>query len=158
MMVDRNIKSGKPNWAKRLLNNPNVLGVLRGLAVSVPGIGISIPLKDLVAHEDVDTRIAKLSTIKQDLLASIAAIDELEKDASSKKRQLNELDAALQRLQSDKITAESLLNLPEESLARVLANAAARGRGKGILQGLIMGFATGVLSSLLVWYITRVWQ
>jgi hypothetical protein len=93
--------------------------------------------------------------IKQDLLASIAAIEELQVDAQDKKRQVDELQTAVQQLEQDRATAETLLHVPEESFARVLGRAAARGRWRGMVEGALIGFLTGAASSFVVWYLTK---
>lgn len=125
------------------------------LRVNLPFISYEITADDFLSPGDIDERIEKLGTIKQDLLASIAAIEELQADAQDKKRQVDELQAAVQRLEQDRATVETMLHVPEESFARVLSRAAARGRWKGLAEGAIIGFLTGAASSFAVWYLTK---
>lgn len=51
--------------------------------------------------------------------------------------------------------AETLLQVPEDSFARMLARANSKARIRGIVEGLTIGLVTGAISSLGVWYLTR---
>ena len=53
------------------------------------------------------------------------------------------------------VTAETLLQVPEESFSRMLARANSKARIRGIVEGLFIGLSTGAASSLAVWYVTK---
>jgi len=125
------------------------------IRVSLPFISYEIAPEDFLEHPTLDQRLQRLSSIKADLQASILAVEELEREAFEKKREVNELEGIVQRLNEDKTTTESLLRLPEETFIRVLSRAATKGRWRGILEGSVIGFLTGTASSFLVWYLTR---
>jgi hypothetical protein len=139
------------------MNKPNVKRILSSavanLRVSV--LGVSFSLADLGSSETVDERIARLGKIKADLEAAIGAVEELQGDANASKLQVDQLRQDVAALQQDKATAERLLNLPEESFARLLDRATRRGQVKGIIVGVIIGLATGCVSSYAVWYFTN---
>jgi hypothetical protein len=143
-----------PSFAERHPRLTRQLRKLR-LRVSLPFISYEITPEDFLTRGDLDERIAKLGNIKEDLLASIVAIEELQAGAQDKKRQLDELQIAVQQLEQDRATAETLLHVPEESFARVLGRAAAKGRWRGLVEGTIIGFLTGAASSFVVWYLTK---
>jgi hypothetical protein len=125
------------------------------LRISLPFLSYEISVADLVDHSNVDQRLKRLSTIKSDLQDSILAIKELEKEGLKKKREVDNLRAVVQKLTKDKTTTESLLRLPEENFARVLSRATATGRVRGLIDGVLIGLATGIVSSLIVWYFTK---
>jgi hypothetical protein len=137
--------------------HPRLIRQLRNfrLRISLPFMSYEITPGDFLTRGDIDERIEKLGTIKQDLLASIAAIEELQVDAQGKKRQVDELQTAVQQIEQDRATAETLLHVPEESFARVLGRAAAQGRWRGLVEGTLIGFLTGAASSFVVWYLTK---
>lgn len=103
----------------------------------------------------VDERIAKLAAIQSDLEAAIEAVKSLQRSATESKAEAEELQRTVAKLQQDKRTAESLIKVPEESFARLMHNANAKARGRGLIEGLGVGLVTGFLSSLLVWYVTK---
>jgi len=65
-----------------------------------------------------------------------------------------QLKDSVERLKEEHSTAKELLKLPEESLARLLNRASSKGRWRGVIEGAVIGFITGVASSGLVWYLT----
>ena len=123
--------------------------------ITVSIAGVSISLADIGSSKNVDERIARLGEIKSDLEAAIAAVDQLQKDANESKEEVSQLQTNIAALQQDKATAERLLNVPEESFARLLARATRRGRIGGIILGVIIGLLTGYISSYAVWFMTR---
>jgi hypothetical protein len=102
----------------------------------------------------IDERLARLGAIKHDLESAIEAVETLQEDASKRKAEVQYLQQTLLKLNEDKVTAEALLKIPEESFSRILARAAARSRVIGLIQGIIIGLCTGILSSLFVWWLT----
>lgn len=104
---------------------------------------------------NVDERIAKLAQIQSDLEAATDAVKRLRQNADESKQEAVELQATIERLQTDKRAAEELVKLPEEAVARLLYRASAKGRGRGLLEGILIGLSTGLLSSLLAWYLTK---
>ena len=103
----------------------------------------------------VDERIARLDQIRADLGGAIDAVTELQKEAQDNKREASQLREAVDRLEQDKITAETLLKVPEDSFARMLGRANSKARLRGLLEGSAIGFTTGAISSLLIWYLTK---
>jgi FtsZ-binding cell division protein ZapB len=103
----------------------------------------------------VDERIARLDQIKSDLNGAIDAVTELQREAQDNKKEAESLRQSVKQLEQDKVTAETLLSVPEESFARMLARANSRARIRGLLEGAVIGFVTGALSSWLVWYLTK---
>ena len=103
----------------------------------------------------VDERIARLDQIRADLSGAIDAVTELQREAQDNKKEANQLREAVDRLEQDKVTAETLLKVPEDSFARILGRANSRARLRGVIEGTVIGFTTGALSSWLVWYLTK---
>ncbi|MEJ8569695.1 hypothetical protein [Elongatibacter sediminis] len=110
--------------------------------------------KAFKAEPTIDERLAKLSKIKEDLGEATRAVDELEQSALVAKREANQLEEEVNRLREDKEVAEKILKSPEDAFSRLLARAAAKGRGRGLLEGIVIGLLTGGISSWLVWYFT----
>lgn len=103
----------------------------------------------------VDERLARLDQIRTDLGAAVDAVTELQREAQDNKKEAEALREAVTRLEQDKVTAETLLQVPEDSFARMLARANSKARVRGIVEGAVIGFTTGALSSLVVWYLTK---
>ena len=125
------------------------------LRISLPFISYEVALDDLATSETVDARIARLSEIKRDLEAAISAVQGLQDEAKERKAEADQLQALVAKLQEDKNAAESLLKVPEESFLRLVGRATSKGRFRGLIEGVIIGFVTGALSSFLVWLLTR---
>ena len=125
------------------------------LRISLPFFSYEVNLDDLVDPTNVDKRISKLSEIKQDLEAAVLAVDSLRREAEDRKTEAIHLSRMVEQLNEERTTAEALLKIPEDSLTRLLTKASSRGRWRGILEGALVGFITGVLSSFVVWYFTR---
>jgi chromosome segregation ATPase len=102
-----------------------------------------------------DDPIAKLEKIQSDLQGALAAVAELERGAKAKQQEAADLQKAVTRLQEDKKAVEDVIKIPEEAFARMHKRASAKGRGRGLLEGLAIGLVTGFASSLLVWYLTK---
>jgi len=112
-------------------------------------------LKLLGRSPKVDERIAKLAQIEQDLKAAIEAVHDLHKSALQSKAEAQQLQEAVAQLQQDKVVAEELVKAPEEAFGRMLQRANARGRGRGLIEGVTIGLVTGFASSILAWYVTK---
>lgn len=125
------------------------------LRVSLPFLSYEVTIDDLIDSKDIDERIERLSTIKNDLEETIVAVEQLQAEAFKSKNEADKLRVTISALEQDKSTAEAMLKLPEESFSRVLSRASSKGRVRGRIEGIIIGFITGVLSSLLVWYLTK---
>jgi predicted nuclease with TOPRIM domain len=125
------------------------------LRVSLPFLSYEVTLDDLIDSKDVDERIKRLSTIKNDLEETIVAVEQLQAEAFKSKNEADKLKETISLLEQDKSTAEAMLKLSEESFSRVLSRASSKGRVRGIIEGIIIGFTTGILSSLLAWYLTK---
>ncbi len=125
------------------------------ISVRLPFISYEINFDDLTNSSTVDERIARLSQVKHDLEAAITAVSTLQAEATDRKDEADQLKAVISKLQEDKNTAESLLSVPEESFVRLVKRAVSKGRMRGLIEGGAIGFMTGMLSSLLAWYITK---
>jgi septal ring factor EnvC (AmiA/AmiB activator) len=101
------------------------------------------------------TNESRSSGVREDLRAAVEAVEELQSKALQNKKEHDDLKATIDQLKEEKATTETLLQVPEDSLARVLARANSRGRTRGIIEGGILGLLTGSRSSLLVWYLTK---
>ncbi len=155
MEQEKNEGNAPPSFASDF--RARIIRALRNarIRLSLPGISYEISSEDLLGRQTIDQRLERLGSIKADLQASISAVEELEFEANQKKREVNELEEIVQRLNEDKTTAEGLLRLPEDTFTRVFARAVSKGRGRGIVEGVVIGFLTGTASSFLVWYLTK---
>lgn len=129
--------------------------ILKKVRFRISPVGIEVVLDELGDSSTVDERIARLGQVKRDLEAAINAVSSLQAEATDRKTEADQLQAVISRLQEDKNTAESLLRVPEESLVRLVGRAGSKGRIRGLIEGGVIGFVSGVLSSLFVWYVTK---
>lgn len=125
------------------------------LSVSLPFLRYEMDLAQALDPKTVDERIARLDQIRSDLNGAIDAVTELQREAQDNKKEAESLRQSVKQLEQDKVTAETLLSVPEESFARMLARANSRARIRGLLEGAVIGFVTGALSSWLIWYLTK---
>jgi hypothetical protein len=125
------------------------------LSFSIPFFRYEMDLGQALDPKTVDERIARLDQIRADLGGAIDAVTELQKEAQDNKKEAENLRQAVERLEQDKVTAETLLKVPEDSFARMLGRANSKARLRGLFEGSAIGFTTGALSSLLVWYLTK---
>jgi hypothetical protein len=125
------------------------------LSVSLPFLSYEMDFAQALDPRTVDERIARLDQIRSELSGAIDAVTELQREAQDNKKEAESLRESDKQLEQDKVTAETFLSLPEESFARMLARANSRTRIQGILEGSVIGFVTGALSSWLVWYLTK---
>ena len=123
--------------------------------ISLPFFSYEMNLKELVDSTNIDDRIAKLGEIKADLEAAVIAVDSLKSEAEDRKAETNNLRETIEQLNEERNTAEALLKLPEESFARLLTKANSKGHLRGIIEGSLIGFSTGTISSIIVWYFTN---
>ena len=124
------------------------------LRVSLPFFSYEVTLDDVLTNKDVDERIKRLSQIKQDLQDTVGAVEQLQAEALHNKVEADKLRETVEQLKQDKAITESLMKIPEDSLARVVAKAGSKGRIRGLVEGIIIGLITGSLSSYFVWFIT----
>lgn len=110
--------------------------------------------KILKPEPTVDERLRKLAKIQEDLNEALQAVSELQTSALTSKKEAAALEQEVSRLRQDKAVAEELVKVPEEAFSRLLSRASAKGRGRGLLEGVVVGLGTGILSSWLVWYFT----
>jgi peptidoglycan hydrolase CwlO-like protein len=111
--------------------------------------------KILRPERTIDERLTKLTKIQEDLGDAMKAVAELQKSATTAKKEADELESEVGRLRQDRAVAEEMVKVPEEAFGRLLARASAKGRGRGLLEGIVVGLLTGGLSSWVVWYFTR---
>jgi len=121
------------------------------LRISIPFLAYEIDVSRLLDTQSIDERLQRLSLVKNDLQVAVQAIRELEKEAEERKEEAELLERAVRDLEQEKSAAEAILDLPREAVARLMQEAASKGRVRGLLEG----FLTGVLSSLLVWLLTN---
>lgn len=117
--------------------------------------GLDGLVRILRPEPSIDERLLKLAKIQEDLGDALEAVSELQKSAMVSKKEANNLEQEVHRLREDKATAEELVKIPEEAFSRMLSRASAKGRGRGLVEGILVGLSTGAASSLLVWYFTK---
>ena len=135
-----------------------ILSVLKKssrISLSVPFFRYEMDLGQALDPRTVDERIARLDQIRADLSGAIDAVTELQREAQDNKKEAEQMRQAVERLEQDKVTAETLLKVPEDSFARILGRANSRARLRGLLEGSLIGLTTGAASSWLVWYLTK---
>jgi hypothetical protein len=125
------------------------------IRLPIPFITYEIPLNEVINSKDIDTRIARLSDIKNELESAIEAVESLQNDAQQNKEKVTTLQERIYELEEDKNTAENLLQLPQDSVIRLIDRATSKGKNRGRIEGLIIGLLTGVVSSLTVWVLTE---
>ncbi|MEM7064209.1 MAG: hypothetical protein AAF572_13725 [Cyanobacteria bacterium P01_B01_bin.77] len=126
------------------------------IKLPIPFISYEIPLNEVViSSQTIDTRIARLSEIKNELESAIEAVESLQNEAQQNKEEVGKLQERIQELEEDKSTAENLLQLPQDSVIRLIDRATSKGKNKGRIEGLLIGIITGVISSLVVWVLTE---
>lgn len=125
------------------------------IRISIPFISYEATIGELADSRSIDERITQLERVREDLLGAVSAVEELQGKALETKKQYLELEHTIKTLQDQKATTEALLKIPEESFSRVFVKASSRGRWRGLIEGAFIGFATGCLSSALVWYLTK---
>ncbi|MBK6659275.1 MAG: hypothetical protein IPG43_14495 [Proteobacteria bacterium] len=125
------------------------------VSVSLPFLRYELDLTQALDPATVDERIARLDQIRKELEAAAEAVGELRREAFDNKQEAESLRQSLKQLEQDKVTAETLLQVPEESFSRMLARANSKARIRGIVEGLFIGLSTGGMSSLAVWYVTK---
>jgi chromosome segregation ATPase len=110
--------------------------------------------KILKPEPTIDERLRKLAKIQEDLGEALQAVSELQESAVTSKKETEALGQEVDRLRQDKATVEELIKVPEEAFSRLMSRASAKGRGRGLLEGISVGLLTGIISSWLVWYFT----
>lgn len=103
----------------------------------------------------LDERLSKLAKIQDDLNEALTAVAELQDSAQTAKKEATTLEKEVLRLKEDKALAEELSKAPEEAFGRLFHRASAKGRGRGLIEGTVIGLITGCLSSWVVWYLTK---
>lgn len=114
-----------------------LLELLKGvsrISFGLPLVGIELDIRQALDPRTIDERLARLDQIKSDLHAAAEAVSELQREAHENKREAATLKEAVERLQQDRQAAETLLRIPEESFARMLARASAKARFRGIAE------------------------
>lgn len=124
------------------------------ISVNLPYLRYEIDLDQALYPRTVDERIERLDQIRTDLIAAIDAVTELQSEALENKREAEELRDTVKQLEQDKVSAETLLTIPEDSFSRIITKANSKARFRGIAEGALIGLLTGVASSWLVWYFT----
>lgn len=102
----------------------------------------------------IDARLKKLVTIKDDIEAAVEAVTELQRDATSNKKELERLRQEILTLKADKEAAEAVLQAPKDSVLKFLSTAISDDRRKGRIEGILIGLLTGAVSSWAIWFLT----
>lgn len=110
--------------------------------------------KLLKQEPNIDERLSKLAKIQEDLREAMTAVDDLQKSAFTAKKEAHALEIEVSRLREDRALAAHLAEVPQEAFSRLLAHASAKGRGRGLLEGIAVGLFTGSISSYFIWYVT----
>lgn len=125
------------------------------ISLPLPFISYEVSLNDALDSQNIDTRIARLTDIKEELESAILAVESLQNEAHENKQQVNYLQERIRELEEDKNTAEAILKVPQDSFVRLIEQASSKGRMRGWFEGLIIGLLSGVVSSLAAWFITE---
>lgn len=125
-----------------------------GFSGGVPALEVSFSLEEALNASDIDERIGRLDSVKRDLEAALQAVAALKSDALDRKAEAEDLRTSVEQLKSEKYAAETLLQLPKDSVTNLLTSALAKVRVRGLIEGLLVGFLSGALSSALIWWLT----
>jgi hypothetical protein len=98
--------------------------------------------KILRQQPTIDERLTKLTKIQEDLGDALKAVTELQKGATTAKKEADRLDMEVSRLRQDKAVAEQLVKVPDDAFARLLTRASAKGRGRGVVEGFWLAYST----------------
>jgi hypothetical protein len=115
--------------------------------IELLGFSYEITPEELLNRQSVDERIQKLEKVRQDLLDAVDAVKSLEDEAHKNKKELEELNVQLNKLREDKQTTEQLLELPQQSFARVLDKASKGAQWRGLIIGLVLGILASLIAS-----------
>ena len=126
---------------------------LKSLELFARIYGFEAVIRRRLAPNDVDERITKLAAVQADLEAAVEAVKSLRDSADKSKSDVEQLRILVLQIQEDKQMAEEMIKMPEEAVARVMHRASAKGRGRGLIEGIAIGFLTGLGSSLLASYL-----
>ena len=124
------------------------------LRLSLPFLSYEVPLDGLLNSTSVDERITRLAEVRRDLEAAVDAVTSLQQEAHTRKAEVEKLQGTVSQLREDKQSAQKLLAIPQESVARLIESASSKGRLRGLIEGLVIGLVTGIISSVIVWYFT----
>jgi septal ring factor EnvC (AmiA/AmiB activator) len=105
-------------------------------------------------NKEIEERINQLDEVRDKLIKAADAIDLISNESKIKRNELEILKSKLDQINKDKDTAEKILEVDKESFTRLLIETNQRTEKKSIWIGIIIGFFTGTLSSLVVWWIT----
>lgn len=106
-------------------------------------------------HKTIDERLNKLSKIREDLRDAITAIEDLQKDAASAKKEYDMMSQKLDKLKRDKETIDGLLGLPKEAIVDILTEASIKGQRVNWFVGFGIGIITGIISSFITWLLIQ---
>ena len=120
----------------------------------IPSIVIELDKKIELNNKEIEERISQLDDIKSKLIETANIVNQISTDSKQKKAELDELVKKYQEIKQDKDESEKLLQVNKDSFARILLSTNIKTERRSIWIGIIIGFVTGTLSSLLVWYIT----
>ena len=116
---------------------------------------INITVYSASLGDDAVIAVRQLERVRDELRSALTSVESLRIDAVERSREADALRQQVAALGDDRKAAEAVLRLPEEAVTRLVARANRCGAWRGRLEGAAIGFLTGVVSSYLVWWLTR---
>jgi len=120
---------------------------------AIDNVNITVYSRSL--SDDAAIVVRQLGEVQDSLRTALAGIESVRVDALERTREAEELRDQVAKLNDDQQAAEAMLSVSEESVARLIARANRRGAWKGRIEGVVIGFLSGVSSSILVWWFTK---
>ena len=120
-----------------------------------PSISISIERNMELGNNELNARIFQLGDIREKLIEAADAIQQIQSEAEQKKYDLEELRIQYETKKNDNVEVEKLLQVNQDSFARLLIATNKRTEKRTIIIGIIIGFITGFGSGFLVWFLTK---
>ncbi|MDD3939761.1 MAG: hypothetical protein PHF49_03915 [Patescibacteria group bacterium] len=120
----------------------------------LPNILFELDKKIELNNKEIEERIDQLDDIKNKLIETANAVNQISTNSKQKKVELDELIKKYQEVKQDKDESEKLLQVNKDSFGRILLSTNKKTEKRSIVIGFIIGIVTGTLSSLLVFYLT----
>ena len=120
----------------------------------LPNILFELDKKIELNNKEIEERIDQLDDIKNKLIETANAVNQISTNSKQKKVELDELIKKYQEVKQDKDESEKLLQVNKDSFGRILLSPNKKTEKRSIVIGFIIGIVTGTLSSLLVFYLT----
>ncbi|MDD3331340.1 MAG: hypothetical protein PHQ82_08515 [Bacteroidales bacterium] len=120
----------------------------------LPNILFELDKKIELNNKEIEERIDQLDDIKNKLIETANAVNQISTNSKQKKVELDELIKKYQEVKQEKDESEKLLQVNKDSFGRILLSTNKKTEKRSIVIGFIIGIVTGTLSSLLVFYLT----